>query len=116
MAGLCRGAGVQGRWLLPSCHQRLSAGNILTCLVARITSVWQEEVEFEAQDVVCSVCEEAWAAERLEEHSELCAVLLQVGGGCAAAGVGTGFGGSRVSTTASRIEYEARAAIDQHSG
>lgn len=50
--------------------------------VARVKCVWQEEVEFEAQDVVCSVCEEAWAAERLEEHSELCAVLLQVGGGC----------------------------------
>jgi hypothetical protein len=28
-----------------------------------------------------SVCEEAWASERLGEHSELCAVLRQVGKG-----------------------------------
>ncbi len=27
------------------------------------------------------MCEEAWASDRLEEHSELCAVLRQVGQG-----------------------------------
>lgn len=43
--------------------------------------VVQETIEPEVQDVICSVCEEAYSAHRLEEHSELCAVLLQVGRG-----------------------------------
>jgi hypothetical protein len=30
--------------------------------------------------VVCAVCEENWPTSRLEEHSELCAVLSQVRG------------------------------------
>ncbi len=29
-------------------------------------------------EVVCSVCEESWPTARLEDHSELCAVLQQV--------------------------------------
>ncbi|KAG1676353.1 hypothetical protein FOA52_001148 [Chlamydomonas sp. UWO 241] len=41
----------------------------------------EDDESSEQLDVVCSVCEEAWAAERLEEHSELCAVLRQVGHG-----------------------------------
>jgi len=41
--------------------------------------VYQEAECIEELNVVCSICEEAWASSRLEEHSELCAVLRQVG-------------------------------------
>ena len=37
-----------------------------------------QEVEEEVLDMVCSICEEAWASNRLEEHTELCAVLRKV--------------------------------------
>jgi hypothetical protein len=50
-----------------------------TCLPTQLVEAEDGESS-EQLDVVCSVCEEAWAAERLEEHSELCAVLRQVGG------------------------------------
>ncbi|KAG1681297.1 hypothetical protein FOA52_007343 [Chlamydomonas sp. UWO 241] len=38
-----------------------------------------EEAQVEEQDAVCRVCEEPWAACRLEEHSELCAVMHHFG-------------------------------------
>eukprot|EP00955_Chlamydomonas_euryale_P019620 208970-Chlamydomonas_euryale.AAC.1 len=44
----------------------------------RDEDVNMEEPEVETLDVVCSVCEEGWAADRLEEHTELCTVLRQV--------------------------------------
>ena len=37
-----------------------------------------EAVEPEVLDVVCRVCEDCWASDRLEEHNELCTVLQQV--------------------------------------
>ncbi|GAX76983.1 hypothetical protein CEUSTIGMA_g4430.t1 [Chlamydomonas eustigma] len=48
-----------------------------------LMETWQpyeeEDVEPEVLDVVCRVCEEAWASDRLEEHNELCMLLQQVG-------------------------------------
>ncbi|KAG1656195.1 hypothetical protein FOA52_011996 [Chlamydomonas sp. UWO 241] len=41
----------------------------------------QHRSQVEVLDVVCRVCEEPWAGRRLEEHSELCAVLHQFGHG-----------------------------------
>lgn len=37
-----------------------------------------ERISPEELMVVCSVCEEHWPTSRLEEHSELCAVLRQL--------------------------------------
>ena len=52
-------------------------------LTAHLSSQMQEEdVEPEVLDVVCRVCEDCWASDRLEEHNELCTVLQQVKGGC----------------------------------
>eukprot|EP00798_Chlamydomonas_sp_ICE-L_P030770 gene30770-35809_t len=42
---------------------------------------WEEPPEPEELDMLCAICEERWAAGRLEEHSELCAVLQSVAQG-----------------------------------
>ena len=47
-----------------------------------LVQMQEEDVEPEVLDVVCRVCEDCWASDRLEEHNELCTVLQQVKGGC----------------------------------
>eukprot|EP00798_Chlamydomonas_sp_ICE-L_P001645 gene1645-33037_t len=49
--------------------------------VQSVGPAWDEPLEPEHLDMLCAICEEQWASVRLEEHSELCAVLQSVAQG-----------------------------------
>ena len=60
----------------------MSDSSLLSPLLSSfIPQYYEEEVEPEVLDVVCRVCEDCWASDRLEEHNELCMVLQVVSGG-----------------------------------